>query len=381
MFLDANKLMKKTLLVLLVCALVLTGCAGQQPNPTNGETVGTTASPSTAVTTTPPTEPTQVPTTQPVAPTEPTQAPTTQPTQPPEPEDTSLPALRQAMTDAGQFVAVAYLGLEYSPEGDAGEVIQSLAPQFCEDYPFLGNIPAESIYGEMGDIFCIVPRDPNAKVTVYHVMEDANGCIDYSQIVLERDSGEPFLLFANCCGIQPDMLMIIENSDGTINSWHPQLNDNHFVDQALDPDWQELILDFSPYKEMLTNNYLDRLQYGWVLPTADQLINTSWGWDGWLMDGRYVQYYVTFHENTVDVSWSDGYSDEFYVYNDAPYTLTHEDGFAVLTIDFQEFAGVMRFDILIDMGYCVLYTMVDVTVQDVTPGWDALYRSLGMSVG
>ena len=95
--------------------------------------------------------------------------------------------------------------------------------------------------------------------------------------------------------------------------------------------------------------------------------DTTWYWDGYTTDGKYYEYRVTFHEDTADVQWNAGYG-ETTTYTSAPWTC--EDGdICVLTIDFGEFAGVRKYNLLSDWVEGRMYIATDATGKDLT--WDS----------
>ena len=107
------------------------------------------------------------------------------------------------------------------------------------------------------------------------------------------------------------------------------------------------------------------------------LIGTTWVWDRYLKDGREVSYQLTFAEDTLSVRWNDGIDEEDHVYPDAAWELTDEAGFAVLSIDFREFAGVLRYDLMYHEEFELLYVGMDVVQEEMPIGWEPLYRYLG----
>ena len=86
--------------------------------------------------------------------------------------DPSLTSFRQAMVDTPNVFAVAYLGypevVGEDLQSDPFAIMQENAYWLCEDLPFLMEIPQDRIVGENGELYCIVPRDENATVTVCH---------------------------------------------------------------------------------------------------------------------------------------------------------------------------------------------------------------------
>ena len=297
--------------------------------------------------------------------------------------DASLNSLRQAMTETPQLFAVAYFGYHDMIDSDQPVnpfgVMKENAPQLCEDLPFLLEIPAERVIGEEGDLFCIVPLDSDATVAVSRGSWDwQNEEYLYEESVYFSESGEPILLFCNGTGWEPDTQLYICGPSGEA-IWYPQTDDNLCVAPLRDDNWDDLILNFSPYREMLTADYRrirEDVEWEMVLPTEEMLIGNTWMWSGYLKDGRETRYCVTFREGTLDVTWNEGIDRMDHEFLNADWNLTYEDDFAVLSIDFREFAGVLRYNLLYSQNYGELYVAQDVLQEDMNIGWEPLSRFL-----
>ena len=297
--------------------------------------------------------------------------------------DASLNSLRQAMVGTPQVFAVAYFGYQNNWDSDIPvdpfEAMQAEAPQLCEDLPFLLHIPRERIIGEYGELYCIVPLDTDATVAVSRgAWDEQNEEYIYEESVYFSESGEPILLFCNGEGWEPDTQVFISGPSGEI-IWYPMLDDNDCPMSLWDDNWEKLFLDFSSYREMLTKDYLEMkvdIEGEWVMPTAEMLVGTTWVWEGWTKDSREVSYQVTFDADTLSVRWNDGIDEEDHEYPDARWELTYEDGYAVLSIDFREMAGILRYDLLYSEVYDYLYFGMDVLQEEMPIGWEPLYRYL-----
>ena len=297
--------------------------------------------------------------------------------------DASLNSLRQAMIGTPQLFAVAYFGYQNNWDTDLPvdpfEAMQAEAPQLCDDLPFLLDIPRERIIGEYGELYCIVPLDTDASVAISRgSWNEINEEYIYEESVYFSESGEPILLFCNGEGWEPDTQLFISGPSGEM-IWYPMLDDNDCPMSLWDDNWEKLFLDFSSYREMLTKDYLEMkvdIDGEWVMPTAEMLVGTTWVWEGWTKDSREVSYEVTFDMDTLSVRWNDGIDEEDHEYPDARWELTDEDGYAILSIDFQEMAGVLRYDLLYSEVYDYLYFGMDVLQEEMPIGWEPLYRYL-----
>ena len=295
--------------------------------------------------------------------------------------EASLLSLRQSMEGTAQLFAVAYFGYcepaDDNQSADAFAVMTERAPKLCKELPFLQDIPKENVVGQWGDLFCIVPLDPNATVAV------SKGCWDYDNfqyvyddLLYSSDGGEPILLFCNNAGWEPDTELYISGDSGE-TFWYPQTDVNGCADPLRNDDWDELFLDFSPYRELLAATHRSLTESGWVMPTEDMLVGSTWSRAYYLKDDREVLYEVCFQEDTLSVRWNDGIDEEDHVYPDAAWELTYEGGFAILSIDFREFAGVLRYNLLYNEELQELYTAMDAVQQDLPIGWEPLSRVLG----
>lgn len=357
---NINKFIRVMLAALLVCGIVMTaGCALKPADPSK-TTTGIAQPPS-------PTGETQ----------------TTAPTQ--ILFDSSLSALRQAMAETPQTFAVAYFGcpeiIDRDAQADPFAILQENAYRLCKDLPFLTEIPQDRIVGETGDLYCIVPKDENATVAVNKgVWVGDSGQLLYQEVIYRRESGEPILLFCNSDGWEPDTEVVITDSDGTVTTWYPQLDDNKCVMPLRNHNREDLFFDFSPYREMLMAKHSQLKDAQWVLPTAEMLAGSAWQWTGYLKDYREVRYRLEFQEETLSVFWKDGIDETGHEYLYAPWELTYDEGFATLAIDFGEFASVLRYNLLYNEEFNQLYVGTDTAQEGMPVGREPLYRFLSRSI-
>lgn len=299
----------------------------------------------------------------------------------------SLNSLRQALVETPQLFAVAYFGYHYNADSDLPvdpiAVMKEQAPGLCQDLPFLLEIPKERIIGEYGDLFCIVPLDVKAQVAVsLGTWDESNEEYIYEESLFLSESGEPILLFCNHSGWEPDTQLQISGPSGTV-TWYPQIDDNLCAMPLIDDNLDLLFFDFSSYRELLAADYRsmkENIEWAGVLPTEDMLIGNTWVWYGYLKDGRKVSYRMTFDEGALSVFWNDGIDIIDQEYLDAPWKLTYEEGFAVLSIDFEGFAGVHRYNLMYSEFYGDLYVGMDVLQDEMPIGWEPLYRHMTQPV-
>lgn len=356
---NKNKIIRGILAAFLLCSLVLTaGCSIKPSKPT--ETVPQATNNEPPAETGKESEPTQ---TELVV------------------EDTSLVSLRQALLETPQLFAAAYLGCreitDQDMQADPFAIMRENAYWLCEDLPFLMKIPQDRIVGETGELYCIVPRDENATVAVNKgIWDDDSGQLLYENVIYRSENGEPILLFCNGGGWEPDTQVVITDSNGTVTTWYPQLDDNQCAMPVRNDNWENLFFDFSPYREIIMAKHRQLKDTQWGMPTAEMLAGTTWVWDGFLKDGRETSYQVVFEEDVLSVRWNDGIDEQDHEYLYAPWELTYDEGFAILSVDFGQMAGILRYNLLYHDSYELLYVAMDAVQEDIPIGWEPLYRYL-----
>lgn len=290
----------------------------------------------------------------------------------------ALTSLRQAMAQAP--FAVAYLGYHNTPDSDAAEdpqaILPEIAPKLCAELPFLLEIPQERVIGKSGELYCIVPRDTDAQVSVHlGTWEESGETYIYEETLYTAQTGDPILIFGNDAGWEPDMQVTVSGAAGDV-TWYPRLDDSGCAAPLQNENGETLFYDFSPYRELLMEEYQAALgsEAEMALPTEEDLYGKTFTWEGWTKDGREVSYAVSFSWTTLSAYWNDGAESHEYI--DAPWELTYEGDYAVLTVDFGEFAGVLRYNVLYSEIFESLYIAQDVLQEEMNIGWEPLYRVL-----
>lgn len=290
----------------------------------------------------------------------------------------SVDDIRQAMDGTSQTFAAAYFGYTYKDNlQQLFEHIKSRAPMMCQTMPFILEIPQKNVVGEYhGEVYCIVPTDPAASVTVNRAVIDENGLPEYTETLFSSENGAPILLACNDSGFDPDTQVIITDSNGTETFWYPKLNDYHFIDPLWSEAGDDLLWDFTSYSEALAADYANMQKEGWSLPEKEDLVGKAWGHEITLSDGRRETCLISFDKNAAYVRWNEGVGEEDHEYIEAEWVLSRKNGFAVLSIDFGEFAGILRYNLLYNKEYRQLFTMMDASTDSVEPGYECLYRYL-----
>ena len=327
-----------------------------------------------------------VTTTKPAA-TEPSQTQTTAaPTEPADP----LEELRKEMAGGSYAFAAAYIGDSYfeaytdvggEEERNFPALLQALSPSVCAQYPFLPEIPAENIVDlGWGEIYCVIPADPNASVHVYQAVEVPVGEWDYTweynELVYQSETGEPFLLVCSQVDDMPGVRVSFSSEESVEVIWYPQENKYRRLEPLTNAAGEALFLDLTSYYDLFLNYYRASADY-MRPPTEAELLGKAWGWEGIaLYDELYTTYLVSFQQEGLTIRWNDGYDEADHEITNIPWSLSYVDEYAVLTMDLGGFAGVRSYNLLYDEEYGWLYTMVDLSDGEVNPDDEIPFRSL-----
>ena len=198
--------------------------------------------------------------------------------------DDSLDLLRKEMDAPSYMFAAAYIcsaaGGSDDFEFPMRDWVNEAAPELCAKYSFLRDIPRERVVGSGGNLYCVVPRDPNASLEVNRIRWNAR--IDNYEIVEElyrSQIGEPILLFA-CAEMQsrayPDTEVVVTDSTGRDVAWYPI-----YGAMALPYDFYNDVpqgYDFTVYTQE-ENGDIDG-DVRWIVATGEQLTEYIWTWEG-----------------------------------------------------------------------------------------------------
>lgn len=349
-----NKYFKQLAALLIVGMMLMAGCGGGGELPLPSTT---------------PSEPTVTTETAGKLHTEPTAT-----TVPQETED-GLGALRLEMEAAGCGFAAAWFGNATQKPADPYAQMQQSTPVLCEKLPFLLDIPKENVIGTAGDLYCIVPAEQVTSVQIYMDAWDNEGN-EHTTVLYESDTCEPVLLRRDSSDWDSVTYVTITNADGSSLTWYPRCDAMGCLDNLCNDEGQPAIYDFSAYAEVLRAEYFEIMGEGWLSPTKWDLIGTCWYCFEYTEDNREVSYVLTFNEDTLSIVWNDGFDIEDHVYPDAAWDIEYVDGITVLTVDFREFAGILKYNLLLEPKSDFLYTTVDMSDGIVEPGMERFDRVL-----
>ena len=204
-------------------------------------------------------------------------------------EKEALDLLRYMMEDTKEQMAAAYLGW-LEPGEDLQTWLAEKCPELQLEYPILTSIPQERIVGDSGEVYCLVPRDPQAKLTINLLKDNAEGVQD---VLYESEDGQPVLLLCNNGESYPNTQVVLTESTGGELTWKPLLGDAGGVCLPTDDMLDEQMLDFSNYMEVYQDEYVVKLIYGWQLPDEAYLSSACWNYQEdtpeerrWVLDLR-----------------------------------------------------------------------------------------------
>ena len=158
----------------------------------------------------------------------------------------SLADLRSTVKSEGASLGCALLGSTYGSDAiDLHALLEDNG--YAARYPFLLDLPAELTVCTGGwDIYCIVPADEDARVTVNEFgwpSWDAEGPV-VGEILWESGSGMPLCIAANVSDIVPDTQITVTTSDSASVIYQPSLSGR---DGTLAVSDDGTVYDFSCY--------------------------------------------------------------------------------------------------------------------------------------
>ena len=126
-------------------------------------------------------------------------------------EQDTLALLRQEIADSGSQCGVAYLG--YMPDG--GDVPAWLADNgWTQTFPFLSDLTEQQVVTqEGGEVYCIVPAEKNARVTV-EAYDAFNETDPLGDVLYDSAEGAPICLRGNVSEIMGNLRVTVETAAG-----------------------------------------------------------------------------------------------------------------------------------------------------------------------
>ena len=122
-------------------------------------------------------------------------------------EDISLTTFRDTLKSGDYLCGIAYLGSTVTEA-----TIDSLLDKggYWEKYPFLKDFPqSQTVTQEGNEVYCIVPRDHGAEVTVQTWTIDENSQEGKAGETLYKGEGVPVILTCNVSDVLPNLLVTV----------------------------------------------------------------------------------------------------------------------------------------------------------------------------
>lgn len=189
--------------------------------------------------------------------------------------DEAVEFLRYMMEDTPQQFAVAYLGW-MEPGEDLQNWLEEKCPILINSEPYIPLIPQERVFGTSGEVYCVVPNDPNMQVTIKR-LQDAPSVEDMvKEVSFDGALAEPFLVMANPGDFYQDTQITFTDSEGNQTLWYPMTGQYHTAHIPDNEDGELLAYDFSYYSEVYPYGYNLWMLDGWDWLTEDYLTKTAW---------------------------------------------------------------------------------------------------------
>ena len=235
----------------------------------------------------------------------------------------SLALLRERISTPPVMFGVLYLGyvgglFDEGFEAGFPAWLWETNEAVLRQYPFIEEIDAEHIIGGAGHLYCIIPVDENATLSINRVeWNPSAGRDDVTEVLYRSESGEPVLLFANLDGVayEADTQIFVTDNSGTTCEWYPSLDANSYIAPCVGEDGRYYSADLTEYGWQNAPSVLAQwLAGGYSGMTALGLSGSDeWGmtWcvstTAWESD-RYAHFMLTFYPGdetggAVDLDW------------------------------------------------------------------------------
>lgn len=242
----------------------------------------------------------------------------------------SLLWLRDGMDFPQTMFGAAYLGyVEGAQEGSKAdfhtrisEVQQTMFQAMMWKYPFMREINENHIIGSEGHLYCIVPIDENATVSINRVQWNAATRKDeVTEVLYRSETGEPVLLFANLDGVayESDTQIFITDNSGNTCQWEPSMDGMSRLASCVTETGESMMFDFTEYGwQSFPVELAPWLADGWSGPTALGLTNADIIGSAWTVhttagdSGSFATFYLWFFTGDE----TGGQADLYWVYDD-----------------------------------------------------------------
>lgn len=194
----------------------------------------------------------------------------------------SYEALIDSLYDTESAFGEAFIGYIEGPMGTGYEEFFE-ERGYMEKYPFIADIPYERyVETEGNELYCIVPRDKGASVSVTEWIYSPTGGT-YGKVLYKSDAGDPILITCNKDSNIPNVKVVIVDSAGNVFEFSPYFNSRLGWLEVYETP-QAHSLDFTVYE----NSAMDD-----ILVFSDLIGD----WAGFYTtpEGREVQFHFNFY--------------------------------------------------------------------------------------
>ena len=126
--------------------------------------------------------------------------------------ETDMQSVEEVMQGTDYVFAVCYVGYTTNDIDSAFLSLQSR-------YPLISLIPKERwVETEGGEVYCIIPKDKNATVTVNELVFDETSETFYrvEKVLYRSEKGEPILIRGNVSDIFSNIQVVVTDSDNSV---------------------------------------------------------------------------------------------------------------------------------------------------------------------
>ena len=244
--------------------------------------------------------------------------------------EASLALLRDRINAPDILFGMAYLGyvgglFDNGFEQEFPAWLRDSNQTLLDEYPFIAEIDENHIVGGAGHLYCIVPVDKNATISINRVQwNDETKAYEGTDVLYRAETGEPVLLFANLDGVayEPDTQIFITSNSGNTCEWYPALDAESNLVPCITENGVCYSWDFTDYQHSAAEGLEAWLYDGWLGPTALGLAGsedwgTTWSASGTAWDtDRYAHFMLTFYPGdetggVVNLDWQYDGEEEF----------------------------------------------------------------------
>lgn len=163
--------------------------------------------------------------------------------------ESEISMIRSDMLIMGNIAAVAYLGYFEGGYNELDTYFETVAdPEVCS---FLFEIDKDHyVELEGNELYCIIPYDGQSEVAVYEWIIDESNDFEGEpgDVMYYSETGEPVLVKGNISEVMPNIMVEVNDPDGSIIEYVPCLSG---MDGTLvKPLYGETILDITPYENL-----------------------------------------------------------------------------------------------------------------------------------